>query len=153
MARRALGVRLRRVHVEWPKPNRKLGWVDWVALAGVVGFLVARYIPVARLPFWGCSFRQITGLPCPGCGLTRVADRMSHFNFAGAWDANPLGMVAASLFMVAIVASALHLAFKLPLPSVEPTPREWRVVRALAIVALVANYAFMLGKALFPSKL
>jgi hypothetical protein len=141
------------VNVEWPRPNRKLGWVDYVGLAGLVGFLVARYIPVARLPFWGCAFRQATGIPCPGCGLTRVADRMSHFNFAGAWDANPLGTVAAFLFMLAIAATVLHLVFKVPLPKVEPTEREWRLLRAALFLALFVNYAFMVVKAKFPQLL
>jgi hypothetical protein len=141
------------VNVEWPGPNRKLGWVDYVGLAGLVGLLVARFIPVARLPFWGCTLRQATGIPCPGCGLTRVADRMSHFNFAGAWDANPLGTVAAFAFMLAIVATVLHLAFKLPLPNVDPSPRDWRILRAVLIAALVVNYAFMVVKAKFPELL
>jgi hypothetical protein len=131
------------VRLTWPKPNREIGVVDALGLTGLCGLLVARVIPFERLPFWGCAWREVTGWPCLGCGLTRVAIRVSHFDFAGAWDANPLGTVFASLFVVAIVAAAVHLAFKVPLPQMELTPREWRYVRiALGIVVLV-NYAWV----------
>ena len=57
-----------------PERNRSFGPVDAMALIGVVGFSIARWIPIATLvPFWGCGIRKMTGVPCPGCGLTRAA--------------------------------------------------------------------------------
>lgn len=138
------------MQLSWPGPNRKIGVIDALALTGVVGLLVARFIPIARLPFWGCKMRELTGWPCLGCGLTRVADRMSHFNFAGAWEANPLGTIAAALFMVCIVLSVLHLAFKVPLPTVSLSAREWTFVRVALVAAVVVNYAWVAVKTKFP---
>jgi hypothetical protein len=138
------------VRIRWPAPNRVFGFVDALGLTGAVGLLVARFIPVARLPFWGCAIRRATGWPCLGCGLTRVADRMSHFNVAGAWEANPLGTVAAMLFMAAIVAAVLHMAFKVPMPTVTLTPREWYWVRVTLGVLVVVNYAFVVVHTRFP---
>ncbi len=133
--------------LHWPPPNRTIGAVDALAITGLIGLLVARFVPVARLPFWGCAMREMTGWPCPGCGLTRVADHMSHFNVAGAWEANPLGTVAAGLFMGAIVLSFLHLAFRMPLPKVDLWPRDRTVIR-IALIALAAvNYGWILIKA------
>lgn len=143
----------RAVTICWPRPNRTFCFVDALALTGLLGFLVARFVPVARLPFWGCVLRQTTGWPCLGCGLTRVADRMAHFNVAGAWEANPLGTVAASLFVLAIAASFLHLAFAVPLPRVSLRPREAFALRLLVGVAVVANYTFLVVKAKFPQLL
>lgn len=136
-----------RVHVRWSEPNRTPGLLDALALTGLLGFLVARFVPVARLPFWGCAFREATGYPCIGCGLTRVADRLSHFNVAGAFEANPLGALVACLFAALIVWSALHLVFKLKVPAVELTPKEglWGKVGLGVVVAL--NYGFMLVRA------
>ena len=136
--------------VRWPAPNRVFGFVDAMGITGAAGYLVARFIPVARLPFWGCAIRQTTGWPCPGCGLTRVADRMAHLNVAGAWDANPLGTVAAALFLVFIAATVAHLAFKVPMPEVELTPREWYWVRVTLAVLVVVNYAAVVVKTRFP---
>jgi hypothetical protein len=101
----------------WPKPNRTPGMVDALGLCGLVGLLVARFIPVAKwVPFWGCPLRQNTGWPCPACGLTRVADRLSHFNLPGAWEANPLGTVAGLLFALAVVVNYAFVVAKAKFP-------------------------------------
>lgn len=138
------------MHLTWPPPNRRFAFVDALAITGLLGLLIARYVPVAKLPFWGCAFRDLTGFPCLGCGLTRVAERMSHFNFAGAWEANPLGTVAAGLFMLSIVASVAHFAFRMPYPELHLSPFMRRWLR-VGIVALVfVNWAWMAVNHRFP---
>lgn len=137
--------------VTWSPPNRSIGFLDALGLAGFCGLLVARFIPVARLPFWGCPIRQTTGWPCPGCGLTRVADRLSHGNVLGAWQANPLGTVAAVGFALAAVWMICHLVLGLRSPEVELTPREWTRLRMVLTIAVVVNYAFVVVKTRFPA--
>lgn len=121
-----------------------------LGLTGVLGLLVARFVPIATLPFWGCVLRRNTGWPCLGCGLTRVADRVSHGNLAGAWDANPLGTIFALLFVVAGVATVLHLAFRVPIPEVELSPRERLFLRVTLVVAVAGNWAFIAARAKAP---
>jgi len=53
-----------------------------------------------------CLFRAITGLPCPGCGITRGVIEIARGNFRKAWHQNP-GAFAVVLFFGAIAASAL----------------------------------------------
>ena len=138
--------------VTLPKPNRTFGPADMLGLVGLVGLLIARYIPVARLvPFWGCALREMTGWPCLGCGLTRVADRVAHFNFAGAWDAHPLGTVAALFFALMVVVMVLHLVFAMPIPELHLSPTEWHRVRIAAVALVLVNYAWVVVKAKFPS--
>lgn len=128
-----------------PQKNRRFGPVDAFALIGVVGFAIARWVPIATMiPFWGCGFRKLTGVPCPGCGLTRVADRFAHFHFLGALKANPLGTVAAAAFAAAIVVSFLHFAFKMPVPELVMTDREWKRARWLVVGLFVVNYAWVI---------
>ena len=141
------------MQLSWPERNRTPGFLDALGLAGLLGLLVARFIPVARLPFWRCEFRRLTGLPCPGCGLTRVADRFSHGNLAGAFQANPLGTVAAAFFALAAVATVAHLAFAAPMPQLSVTEREARAARWTVLVLAVLNYGFILARTLFPSLL
>jgi hypothetical protein len=138
------------VRLEWPVRNRRFGAIDALALAGLAGLLIARFVPVARLPFWVCTFRATTGWPCPGCGLTRAADHASHFDFAAAWEANPLGTIAAVGFMVAIALSLLHLAFGMPLPSVRLTAREQAVGRVALVMAVLLNWSWVAMKTRFP---
>ncbi len=121
--------------------NRTLGPLDVVGLVGLGGLLVGRYVSVARLvPFWGCAFRRITGWPCPGCGLTRVAERVGHFNLTGALVANPLGTLAALAFALAAVWTVLHLVFRLPTPQLSLSDADWTRLRNVALGALAVNY-------------
>ncbi len=133
-----------RVQLVLPSRNRTLGTIDALGIVGLVGLLVARYVPVARIiPFWGCTFRETTGVPCPGCGLTRVADRVAHFNVVGALHANPLGTVAAVGFALAVVLTVIHLVFGVPLPELVLNDKEWKRARWIAISLFLVNYGFV----------
>lgn len=136
--------------VTFPPPNRTFGVVDGLGLAGLMGLLVARFIPVAKLPFWGCYIRQTTGWPCLGCGLTRVADHVSHGHLGAAWNANPLGTVVALLFVLCVVASLVHLVFKVPLPEVQLSRAEARFARFALVVLVLVNYGFVVLMTRFP---
>jgi hypothetical protein len=62
------------------------------ALTAIVAllFLASAVFPVERLPQVDvCQFHRVTGLPCPGCGLTRAACSLSHGQWAQAWAYNP----------------------------------------------------------------
>lgn len=64
-----------------------------VALAGA-GILHGSTLARGRESSW-CVYRRATGIPCPGCGLTRAASRLAHGDLAGAVRAHPLGPVLA----------------------------------------------------------
>jgi hypothetical protein len=62
-----------------------------------------------HLPGWPCAFRAVTGLPCPGCGMSRsVAALVSgHWREALAWHAfGPLAVAVAALMVVAALLPA-----------------------------------------------
>lgn len=85
--------------------GRKPGKLDWVIALGAATVLVISVLftpedpPVVSI----CAFYSVTGLPCPGCGLTRAFCCISHLRWGDAWDFNPFGFLwyALTIFLVA----------------------------------------------------
>lgn len=59
-----------------------------------------------------CPFRAVTGLPCPGCGMTRAFCSLGHGDLAGAFGYNalsPFVFAAALLIWTHALATVLKL--------------------------------------------
>ena len=39
---------------------------------------------------WGCPFRNLTGMPCPGCGMTRAWFALLRLNILAAFRYHPM---------------------------------------------------------------
>ena len=76
-----------------------VGSLAVVALALVLDVRGQRVV----LPVWGvplpesCWFKRLTGMVCPGCGLTRSVICLVHGDFLGAWHFNPGGYLFSAL--------------------------------------------------------
>ncbi len=66
-----------------------------IALALVLEIRGQRVVlPILGIPLpESCWFKRLTGLGCPGCGLTRSVICLVHGNFLRAWDFNPGGYI------------------------------------------------------------
>ena len=135
--------------LSWQARRRTFGFVHALGLSGLLGLLAARYLPVEGLPFMHCTLREHTGWPCPGCGLTRVAVRVAHGDIPGAFDANPLGTLAALGFAACAVFALLQAVFRLPMPHLTYSEREARISRAAVLSAIVLNYAVVVVRVRF----
>ncbi|OUN07593.1 hypothetical protein B5G43_04480 [Flavonifractor sp. An92] len=49
-----------------------------------------------------CPFHALTGLECPGCGVTRMCLALLRLDFAAAWAANP-GLLLLSPLILGLV--------------------------------------------------
>ena len=78
-----------------------------------------------------------------------MAVRVAHGDFAGAFDANPLGTVAALGFAACAVLAAVQLLFALPLPLVTLSERETRATRVALLSAVAVNYAVVVVRVRF----
>lgn len=52
--------------------------------------------------FPACPFRTLTGFTCPGCGSTRGLHRLLHGDVVGAFEFNPLMVVALPFLLYAL---------------------------------------------------
>ncbi len=59
---------------------------------------------------WDCTFKQIFGIPCPNCGMTRSVLMSLHGQFGDAFRLNPAGPLLA-LGVVAFTFAMFFLMF------------------------------------------
>ena len=75
-----------------------------LALLGAAALALSLCLRAGSLPKVPvCPFYALTGLPCPGCGLTRAFCCIGHGELGRAWQFNPFGF----LFYPACIVLAL----------------------------------------------
>lgn len=70
--------------------------------AGVLHFGLS----LAGLPAWSCPILAATGVPCPGCGLTRATMELLNGDFASSFHTHafaPIFLLALLLMVVTFV--------------------------------------------------
>jgi len=74
-----------------------------------------------------CPFRAVTGLPCPGCGMTRAFCALGHGDLSGAFGYNalaPFVFAAALLLWAHSLAAVLRFdSARAALERLKPTQR------------------------------
>lgn len=105
---------------------------EMVAGSGVLALGVAALLPVDHIEDGPiiCPFRRLTGLPCPGCGLTRSWTYLMHGRWHDALWANPFGPV--------LIAFVLGLAWVVVRNRVQgrPAPQLDRILRHPAAIVV-----------------
>jgi hypothetical protein len=138
--------------------TRALGFGLRPASSVPVALLVAACIPVAWLtgsPSF-CPFKIFTGLPCPGCGITRSVVTLLHGDLAASLHFHPLGVPLVLLMAVlAVVDGGAWYRSRQPgqdpLPAswlperIMVTPAPWVAVGALSVVWLIRLPLYVLG--------
>jgi hypothetical protein len=134
------------VRVEPVQGAKRRAWVGPVAVAG--GLLGAAAYVAARAPGSGsgipCPFHRLTGLWCPGCGLTRGTRALLHGHVQQALGYN--------LFLPVVVGLAVWgwVAWfwpsvggrQLPSPARAPKAMWTSLVIALLVFGVVRNLPF-----------
>jgi hypothetical protein len=123
------------------------GAPEWFGALGAPLILVARFVPLSRLPGWGCTFRALTGLPCPSCGMTRSFDWLARGRLLDALAVNPIGFALAAFSAVGLL-YLLARPLRPPRLSFQLSPRASLALRIGIGAALALNWAFLLARAL-----
>lgn len=81
------------------------GPVSALAAVALLAMLIAGRLELPDMPL--CWFHLLTGLPCPGCGLTRSVCAIGRGDFAVAWQCNPFGYVVYGVLVVLLLSPVL----------------------------------------------
>jgi hypothetical protein len=68
-------------------------------LVAWIGLLAAIVLPPHGSGFLVCWLQSATGVPCPGCGLTRSLSCGVRGMFLESWQYHPLGLMILALFL------------------------------------------------------
>ena len=131
-------------------------WISWrrepaaVPLGAILGGIAALATAVIglvhldRLPFTVCTFKALSGWACMTCGATRALARLFALDLAGALALNPLVTVGV-LALVPWALADLALLSRGRALRVELAPGVARVARVAFVVAVAANWAYLLA--------
>ena len=114
--------------------DRARRWLIAAHLAVVAIAFV--YEPFATRGPVVCTFRRLTGVECPSCGLTRSFCAMAHGDLARATHFNPLGPVLFAILCVSLVLLIVAPA----------TWRRWASARTVHMALAVTLFAVWLGR-------
>jgi hypothetical protein len=109
-------------------------------LIATAGILILAALPSDGTGVPLCPFRYLTGLPCPGCGLTRGLSSLLQLQFAHAYDYHPLVFV--------LLPAAVLIAMQALLPdSALYSLRVWAKdhdagLRSVAIASMISFVIF-----------
>lgn len=87
-----------------------------------------------------CPFRALTGLPCPGCGLTRSWVYAAHGWWEQSFASHPFGMLLVAAVLVLAVVVVVRRARRTPPPDLD---RVLRHPLALGVLAVWLVYALV----------
>lgn len=124
--------------------TRRLASSELVAAAGVAALGVSALLSPEHIEDGPviCPFRRLTGLPCPGCGLTRSWTYLTHGWWRESLHVHLFGPILALVVLVLAVAVVRAWVRRTPAPSLD------RLVRhPVALLVIVAWLGWAVARA------
>jgi Protein of unknown function (DUF2752) len=104
---------------------------------------VGRLLPVLSYAP-DCVFKGLTGIPCPTCGSTRSVVHLAHGDILSALAMNPLTTLCLMAAIAYFISSLMSMAFDLPRINFLLADKEKNVMRAGAVMILLAQWAYLI---------
>lgn len=98
-------------------------------------------------PYSICPFAVVSGLPCPGCGITRSLVAMVQGDLQSAWHLHPLGPIFTAIGLGLVTLRLLRFRWRTKL-----TTYDWADLHAFvwwgALVVVMGIWAARFGGAM-----
>ncbi len=105
----------------------------------LAGALYAVFISVTGL-YVPCPFRLVTGLYCPGCGISHYCTAMLRLDFSAAWAANPFLFIVLPLLFLYLLYKAYRYIAKGDRTYKKPeTVGLWLLIAAAVVFGVLRN--------------
>jgi hypothetical protein len=133
----------------WPRAPSVAGVGGSLALLVLLGAAAANANPWLLGGLWGCPFKELTGLPCATCGITRVLLLLAEGEWLAAARPAPLPFFLGVLCLAAGAWQLVARARSRPLPD-DVVPRWFRPLwmKGLLVVWVVALWGYAIARSL-----
>ena len=98
------------------------------------------------LPLPDCRFHDWTGLPCPTCGSTRMAESLLHGSVVEALSWNPLVFLGLTGVALWACASTIQRLFGFPAFRLALDSRERIALRLAAVLTIAASWSYLIWR-------
>ncbi|MDQ2973922.1 MAG: DUF2752 domain-containing protein [Acidobacteriota bacterium] len=120
--------------------DRKLALV----LAGAAGLQLT--LVSLSLPGWECPIFRITGIPCPGCGLSRAVTLLLRGDFKGSFRYHAFAPILLLSIVAVILAAFLPKSITQPIVS---KAEQLEGKTKLTVIILSGLFLYWLARLLF----
>jgi hypothetical protein len=110
--------------------------LKYISLFFIVLFIGLAVEPFEKGPFDICIFKNLTNLPCPGCGLTRSCVYLAHGDLYDSLRMNPFGIIFFAAWAWVSLKDLVWLASRKRFPF--PPRPIWSRSKTIFIFALLA---------------
>jgi len=112
-----LGIIAAAMVLQAPQPGDSTAWIGGIPLPSI------------------CTFRGLTGWPCPGCGLVRSLTAAVHGEFASSWSFHRLGIITLIYLLLQVIARGIIIG----IPRIRKFFMNWArsLDRGLIVIAVL----------------
>lgn len=119
--------------------RRALGLLKWAGLILVIGLAYAFFVVRTGLAL-PCPLHAVTGLQCPGCGVTRMCLALLRLDLSAAWGANPgLLLLLPLIFALFLKMAVSYVKTGRKRPTKGENMAIWTLVALLLAYGVVRN--------------
>lgn len=81
----------------------------FISLVMLFSLLFFSLLDPLQFPLTTCGFKQLFGIPCPSCGLSRSAYAFAHFEWINAFKHHLMGPILFIMVIIFVMVLAMEL--------------------------------------------